>query len=316
MKVKANIQILLVVLLLLCSAVARAQQPPQYSQFIFNNFLVNPAAGGTNDYIDFKLGYRTQWLGFGAQPVTYLFSVHSPINIGKKEPGRFGDRPHHAVGGYVTKDETGPINKINAYGSYSYHMRLTYTVHASFGFFGGIKQYNLDTDGLTTPTNTEALPSISAIAPDAAAGVWLYSKKYFAGVSAHQLIPLGLGGTQNKLVMHYFLTGGYVIKLKKIESKLIPSAHVKFGLLTPVQADVMVKFDYQNIFWAALAYRKTDAVIGIVGINIRNFFQIGYAFDFTTSKLRQYSSNTHEVIISWKFKPSKRMQDMKCPDWG
>ena len=28
------------------------------------------------------------------------------------------------------------------------------------------------------------------------------------------------------------------------------------------------------------------------------------------------SSNTHEIIISYKFKPRKRMRDTKCPDWG
>ena len=314
MKKKRCLKILLVSLLGL--NMAYAQQPPQYSQFIFNNYLINPAVGGTNDYIDFKLGYRTQWLGFAAQPVTYLFSIHSPINIGNKEPGRFGENNHHAVGGYVTKDKTGPIDKITGYGSYSYHMRLSYTVHASFGFFGGIKQYNLDASGLTTPNNTESLPSISSIAPNTAAGFWIYSKKYFGGIAAHQLIPLKLGGTSNILAMHYFVTGGYVIRIKKIESKLIPSAIVKMGLITPAQVDVMVKFDYQNILWAALAYRKTDALIGVIGFNVYNIFQLGYAFDFTTSKIRQYSSNTHEVIISYKFKPRKRMQDMKCPDWG
>ena len=145
----SNIYLFGICLLLATSALA--QQPPQYSQFVFNNYLINPAAGGTNDYIDFKLGYRTQWLGFDAQPVTYLFSVHSPVDFGHKPPGPFGDRNHHALGGYVVKDETGPINKINAYGSYSYHMRISYTAHVSFGVFGGIKQYNLDGGGLTTP---------------------------------------------------------------------------------------------------------------------------------------------------------------------
>ncbi|MBL4754528.1 MAG: type IX secretion system membrane protein PorP/SprF [Flavobacteriales bacterium] len=316
MRMVSNFVFLLLGVFLLGKVEVYAQQPPQFSQFVFNNFLINPASGGTNDYIDFKLGYRTQWLGFGAQPVTFLFSAHSPISLGNKEPGRFGDKPHHAVGGYLLKDATGPISKFNGYLSYSYHMRLSYTVRASFGFFGGVKQYKLDPAGLTTPDKMESLPSFTAIAPDAAAGFWIYSKKYFGGVSAHQLIPLGLGGTANKLTMHYFLTGGYVIKIKKIESKLIPSAHVKFGLTTPIQTDIQVKFDYQNILWAALAYRKTDALIGIVGFNVYNTFQLGYAFDFTLSKLRKYSSNTHEIIISWRFKPRQRMQDTKCPDWG
>jgi len=316
MREKRYLYTVLVAMCLLAATYVHAQQPPQYSQFIFNNFLINPAVGGTNDYIDMKLGYRTQWVGFGAQPVTYLFSIHSPVNFGNREPGKLEDRNHHSLGGYVTKDDTGPIGKLNFYGSYSYHIRLDYSLHCSFGFFAGAKQYSLDTEGLTTPNGTEFLPSISTITPDAAVGFWIYSKKYFGGVAAHQLVPLKLDGTGNILAMHYFFTGGYVIKLRKIESKLIPSAHVKLGWLTPVQTDLMVKFDYQNILWAALAYRKTDAIIGIVGFNVRNAFQLGYAFDFTTSKLRNYSSNTHEIIISYKFKPRKRMRDTKCPDWG
>jgi len=128
--------------------------------------------------------------------------------------------------------------------------------------------------------------------------------------------PLPLGGTSNILRMHYFLTGGYKIRLRKIDSYIIPSAHLKFGLLTPVQSDISLKLNYQNILWAGLAYRKVDAFVGIVGFNVKNFFQVGYAFDLTTSKLRNYSSNTHEIIITFRYKPRKRIEDLRCPDFG
>ena len=292
------------------------QQPPQYSQFVFNNFLINPAVGGSGDYIDFKLGYRTQWIGFGAAPKTYLFSIHSPLKNKGAEPRQFGERNHHAIGGYALKDETGPISNISGYLSYSYHVRLSYHLRASLGLFGGVKQYQFNPAGLTTGVPDADLVSINAIAPDAAAGVWVYSKKYFAGFSAHQLIPLPIGGTPNTLKMHYFLTGGYKIPVKKLDSEIIPSAHIKFGLLTPVTFDLNIKFNYQDILWAGLSYRKVDAIIGIAGFNISNYIQVGYAYDFTLSKLRKYSSNTHEIIISARFKPKKRVQDFKCPDWG
>ncbi|HIA35793.1 MAG TPA: type IX secretion system membrane protein PorP/SprF [Flavobacteriales bacterium] len=293
------------------------QQTPQYSQYLFNNYLINPAIGGSGDYLEVKLGSRTQWLGFGAAPTTYLISAHSPVNFGHNEPRKFGDRDHHAMGGYVLKDETGPISNLNFYGSYSYHMRLSYQLRVSFGFFAGIKQYSLNTDGLTTATPDDPdLLSISAITPDAAAGLWMYTKKYFGGLSIQQLLPIPLGGTSNTLRMHYFLTGGYRIRLRKIDSYIIPSTHIKFGLLTPIQADINIKFNYQNTMWAGLAYRKVDALIGIVGFNVRNFFQVGYAFDLTMSKLRHYSSNTHEIIITFRYKPRKRIEDLRCPDFG
>lgn len=293
------------------------QQSPQYSQYLFNNYLINPAIGGSGDYLEIKLGYRSQWLGFGAAPSTYLISAHSPVTFGHMEPRNFGERNHHAMGGYIMQDETGPISNLNFYGSYSYHMRLSYQLRVAFGFFAGIKQYALNTDRLVTAVPDDPdMVSISAITPDAAAGFWMFTKKYFGGLSIHQLIPIPIGGTGNILRMHYFLTGGYRIRLRKIDSYIIPSTHLKFGLLTPVQADVAIKFNYQNALWAGLAYRKVDAIVGIVGFNVRNFFQVGYAFDLTMSKLRNYSSNTHELIITFRYKPRKRIEDLRCPDFG
>ncbi|PCH96003.1 MAG: hypothetical protein COB85_04065 [Bacteroidetes bacterium] len=310
--------------LLICIAIqlwfgsmsALAQQPSHYSQFVFNNFVINPAAGGLGDYMELTLGYRTQWLGFDAAPKTYLVSFSTPIKTTKREPRPFGERNHHAIGAVAIKDETGPISKTTAHLNYSYHVRLDYSLYASLGIFAGIKQFQLNTSNLKTAEPDGDLQSFSATTPDAAVGVWIYSKKYFAGLSAHQLIPVPLAGTANTLQMHYFLSAGYKIPLKKLESNIIPSGHVKFGILTPIQVDINVKFDYKNMWWVGISYRKIDAVVGIVGFNLDNYVQVGYAFDFTTSKLMKYSNNTHEIFIRARLKPKKGIRDMKCPEWG
>lgn len=301
--------------MLLCNA-SYAQQSSHFSQYVFNNYVINPAAGGVGDYVDLRMGYRNQWIGFGAQPQTYFISVHTPLSNLSHEPRPFGTRNHHVIGGYAIKDETGPISQMSGYLSYAYHMRLSYQLRASFGFFGGWKQYGLNTDDLWTAEPDLDLVSFNTSVPDAAAGAWVYSNKYFMGLSVHQLIPIKFSRTTNKLNMHYYLTGGYSIPLYKIDSKIIPSANVRFGLFTPVQIDLNVKFNYRNILWAGLAYRKIDALIGLVGLNLNNYFQIGYAFDFTLSKLAKYSSNTHEIMMGFRFKPNKRTREIRCPDWG
>ena len=54
----------LFLLILLCScAQLMAQQRPQYTQYVFNNFLLNPALSGIENYTDVKAGYRSQWQG-------------------------------------------------------------------------------------------------------------------------------------------------------------------------------------------------------------------------------------------------------------
>ena len=45
-----------------CTAIA--QQAAQYTQYMVNPYLMNPALSSVEDMIDIKTGYRTQWVGF------------------------------------------------------------------------------------------------------------------------------------------------------------------------------------------------------------------------------------------------------------
>jgi len=314
---RSLIRVCIICSLLVMGLDSFAQQPSHYSQYVFNNYLLNPAAGGVGDYIDIKGGYRNQWIGFGAAPQTYLVSLHAPISNLKLEPKPFGTRNHHAFGGYVVKDQTGPISQLGGYISYAYHIRISYNLKVSAGVSAGFRQYSLNTDELwTLEANDQDLISMKTSTPDATAGIWVYTDKYFAGFSGHQLIPLKLSTSDNKLNMHYFLTGGYSFPLRKLDSYLVPSANVRFGILTPIQTDITVKLKYKRVAWAGISYRKIDGLIGIVGVNVYNYLQIGYAYDFTLSKLAKYSNNSHEIIIGLRFKPSKNKTQVRCPDWG
>ena len=41
-----------------------AQQFPVYTQYVFNEYMMNPAVAGTMDYVPVRLSYRDQWTGF------------------------------------------------------------------------------------------------------------------------------------------------------------------------------------------------------------------------------------------------------------
>ena len=40
-----------------------AQQDPQYTQYMYNTQVINPAYVGSKDALSFVLLYRTQWVG-------------------------------------------------------------------------------------------------------------------------------------------------------------------------------------------------------------------------------------------------------------
>ena len=136
---------------------------PYYTQYILNNYILNPALSGIENYTDVKLSYRNQWTGINGSPVTVYLSVHAPI--GKKDyrttatsfeiPGEnprgksywedyTAPEPHHGVGIIIMNDKTGYLSRFSAYATYAYHKGLTPKTTLSAGFLGGISNVSID----------------------------------------------------------------------------------------------------------------------------------------------------------------------------
>ncbi len=56
-----------------------AQQQPYYTQYILNNFILNPALAGIQNYWDLKVSYRNQWVGLQGGPTTLYLTVNAPL---------------------------------------------------------------------------------------------------------------------------------------------------------------------------------------------------------------------------------------------
>ena len=81
-------------------ATSYSQQLPQVTQFMINNYAVNPAVAGMYDYFQVKTTIRNQWVGITDAPRTTVLSIY-----GKKSE-RVG------LGGLVFNDQTGPTSRI------------------------------------------------------------------------------------------------------------------------------------------------------------------------------------------------------------
>jgi hypothetical protein len=65
----------------------------------------------------------------------------------------------------------------------------------------------------------------------------------------------------------------------------------------PVSIDVNLQAEYNEWLWFGFGYRHTDAVIGMLGMNISNRFKFGYSYDFSLSKFNNYTSGGHELTL-------------------
>ena len=306
---------LLVCLMLLCGAGAIAQQRPQYTQYMINPFLLNPAVSGTEDYMDIRAGYRKQWTGFEGSPRTMYLSAHT--NIGKhlvtSNRSRNKKNGFHGVGGIITNDAIGATTTTTFSAAYSYHLKVSRKVFASLGAMGGFNQFTLDANKLRpADLNDGLIQTQSRIGMgDITVGAWVYSDKFYAGASMAQLAPsLGITRTGEytnyTLTHHYFVTAGYRIPLG-YDFMLIPSFLIKVATPAPMSFDINAKLRYKDFIWAGVSYRNRDAMAAMVGIIINNTFDISYSYDYITSDITRYTGGSHEIVIGYRLRSQGRV---------
>jgi type IX secretion system PorP/SprF family membrane protein len=317
--------LLLLVLLSFFVQTAFSQQRPQYTQYVFNNYLLNPAVTGIENYTDAKLGYRSQWTGLQGAPVTSYFSINAPIGDNFVQgdatafPASGGENPssrlftqyyraaepHHGIGFMIVSDKAGPITQTNIDATYAYHLGLTDQLNLSVGVSAGVSHINLNTDMITLEnSNDPVLNNInnSQWKPDLGVGVWAYSSRFYFGISAQQILPQNLyittgnAANQSKTVPHFFATGGYKIFLSD-DVTLLPSALLKFIDPAPVTFDVTMKLSFRDRFWFGGSFRKDDSYAVLAGFNLSSVVNVGYSYDVTTSALRTVSNGSHEIVL-------------------
>ncbi len=304
-------------LIVFCGFASLAQQRPQYTQYMINPFLLNPAVSGTEDYADIRAGYRKQWAGFNGSPQTMYLSAHT--NIGKhlvtNNRSRNKKNGFHGVGGIVTRDAIGPTTTTTFSLAYSYHLKLTKKVFASLGASGGFNQFTVDASKFQTADATVNDPLISNSMSktglgDITVGAWVYSDKFYAGASIAQVAP-SIQFTNNSLenytlTHHYFIMAGYRIPLG-YDFTFIPSFCIKGASPAPMSFDINAKVRYKDFLWAGVSYRNRDAVAGMVGVIINNMFDISYSYDYITSDINKYTGGSHEIVVGYRLRSQGRV---------
>ncbi len=276
---------------------ANAQQLPQYTQYMLNEFAINPAVAGKEEFADVRSNNRYQWVGITDAPRTYILTVNGPMKL--KNMG---------LGANLFTDIVGPTRRVGLNFSYAYHIKLNEETKVSLGLSAGILQWGIDGHKLQLhDAGDENLLTQyqTTYVPDFGAGVLLYSKKYYLGIAVPQMYQSKINlypGVENKgkLVTHFNVNGAYKFDLGD-DFKIEPSFILKYATPAPMKLDVGVRGIYQEQVWLGVAYRHNDAVTALVGYLYKNYLMIGYSYDFSTTNIRRYSSGTHEVMLGLRF---------------
>ena len=292
-----KIKFLIILMVVLFSIIVRGQQDPQFTHYIYNMSVINPAYATDNpDVMNIGGLYRSQWVGAVGGPVTGTFFAHKPLS------------KRVEMGVSFVHDEIGDVvNENNVYVDFAYVLPLSEKTKLSFGAKGGATFFDTNFNGFvyTDPLPDPAFQNnISKVFPNIGAGMYLFGDNYYAGISVPNLLMTKHLERQSGITttgveaMHYFITGGYVFTFNGNDNfKLKPAFMAKAVSGAPLSLDITANALINNFFEFGVGYRKGDAVSGLVNFYVTPTLRIGYSYDYTLTNLSKFNSGSHEVFV-------------------
>lgn len=286
------------ILTIICAFILQSmysQQDSQYTQYMYNTPLINPAYAGSRETITAFLLHRNQWVGLDGAPVTNNFSINMPVG-----DSNFG------VGLNFVNDEIGPVAENQISVDLAYFIQISENYKLSLGLKGTGNLFQLDVNKLRIydPADPQFQNMNTEFSPNVGAGLYLFSDKTYFGLSVPSFFESYRYNDNNieitKEKMHFYFIAGHVFTLSdNIDFK--PAVLSKIVEGAPLQADITANFLFFDKLTLGAAYRWDASVSALAGFQISDSWFIGYGYDLETTKLANYNSGSHEIFLRYEF---------------
>ena len=298
MKMKKMKKISILFFAICFGGILKAQQLPQITQYMNNNYAINPAVAGMYDYYQVNTSIRNQWVGINDAPRTTVISIY----------GKHSDNV--GLGGTVYNDVTGPTSRTGGAASYTYAFSLTAKMKLSLALQGGFTQFKIIKSGLSVEDPTDPIlkgGDIVRVLPDATFGLNLSGDKWYIGAAIPQLLSSELKLMEfndtiiqtGKLASHIYVLGSYTYDINSAIS-IEPSFFLRAVAGAKTQIDFGVKSEFKELFWLGMNYNMNNdlsSIAALLGYNINDRFNIGYSYGMPSSATSNYYTGSHEFML-------------------
>lgn len=304
---------LITALFLLQGFVALAQQSAQYSQYMFNGIYINPAYAGYKEQLHVHGFYRNQWTGIEGAPESMSLAVDAIANEGNV-----------GLAFQLASDKLGAQSNMSAYVDYAYRLKTNEDgSRLAFGLGLGLVQLGMDGSMLNpnTPEPEQPTDMIRNILPDARAGVFYSTNRWYAGFSVENLISAHAKMQDHQYIPqpkhHYYLTAGVLLPVSQ-QVQLKPSFLIKDDRGGPTSLDLNTFVLLAERLWVGASYRtavglydksylqndlyKSNSLVFMVELFATPSLHIGYAYDYSLEPLQGLSGGTHEISLGYYFR--------------
>ena len=305
---------------------AKAQQDAQYSQYMFNGIYINPAYSGYKQELNIHSFYRNQWVGVKGSPKSMSLALDASLN-----------NANVGLAFLLGADRLGAQSSLSFYANYAYRVRLgnDEDTRLAFGVGGGLIQHGLDGNQLiSTEINDSFVPVgyKTSLLPDARLGVFFSTNKFYFGASADNLLAQYMSKQGNDEAYyptpkpHYYLTAGVLLPVNEV-IQFKPSFLLKDDRGGPTSLDLSAFVLISDKIWLGGSYRTAvkvydksylqkdlmlkSAIVGMTEFYVSPKLRIGYAYDYSLTKISSYTGASHEISVGFYF--SKKEVRMYSP---
>lgn len=273
-----------------------AQQDPNFTLYNFNMNVINPAYAGANNSKELSLSHRSQWLGIPNAPSTQSVVYTSPLgkNLG--------------IGVSVINDEVFVLQETDVAVDISYKLQLNETHQLYFGLKAGGGFVNIDLSKAGALANDPLFTqNQSFFNPHLGAGLYLKHKKYYVSISTPNFLNgkryEKRGNTPRAAIqnMHAYLGAGYSFTITD-NFELTPAFMLRHVNGAPNSYDISSSLKMYEKFIVGGNYRIDEMASIYSVIQVINKLNIGFAYDFTVSKVNQIHNNgSIEFMLKYQF---------------
>lgn len=271
-----------------------AQQNPQFTHFMFNKLVYNPAYAGNREALSVSAIYRNQWSGVDGAPRTLNVNVHTPFS-GKRA----------GIGMSLVSDQVGMLQTTFANLAYNYKLKINDDTQLGIGLMGRMEHGRIDWSEADPADLDDQLifsEASTSWQPNVGFGFYLSGKNYYVGISAPTLLrntlytDIGYEGVYRT----YYGMAALIFNINE-KLKFKPSVLISYNNNAPTDFDFNASFLVMDVLWLGGSWRAGDSIDAIVQYQFSNELRAGMAFDFTTSKLKDFTTGSYELMVEYTF---------------
>ena len=280
-----------------CVIPGEAQQKVQFTQYMFNGLIINPAYAGADEALNLTFIQRKQWANIESSPSTQTLSAHTLFR--KKNLG---------LGFTIINDKIGVHKSLSVLTNYAYHLHVGDNSYLSVGLLAGIHSRKSNYASLAGNTTIDPRlfdTAISYTAFDLGMGLYFRSSRLHVGLSAPEILPKHYALSDTVSVelknINFFLFAKYLIPLSE-NIELEPSVLVKYLTGVPLSFDISMNVIYRKVLTLGMSYRKSESLDFMIKAQMTRQLQFGYSYDHPMGEVSRVSSGSHELMVSYVFK--------------